>query len=136
MQLLSRGKPYRGTLHLTSHHLIFSHESDKGKEQNASEMWVCFPIIHTVERRPPLSRAPSAVGQTADGASDQFTKSEHKQHSQSKHQGCVLRFRCRDFTFFSLSFGNAREAADVFETIRELTCVGAATYVQHKLAPN
>jgi len=61
------------------------------------EMWVCYPIIHTVERRQPLSLGV---------------------------EGCALRFRCRDFNFFTLTFRNEAEGKDVFESVQKLTCVG------------
>jgi hypothetical protein len=60
-------------------------------------MWVCYPIIHTVERRQPLSLGV---------------------------EGCALRFRCRDFNFFTLGFQNEAEGKDVFESVAKLTCVG------------
>jgi len=60
-------------------------------------MWVCYPIIHIVERRLPLSLG---------------------------IEGCALRFRCRDFNFFTLTFRNEAEGKDVFESVQKLTCVG------------
>ena len=60
-------------------------------------MWVAYPTIHTVERRLPLSLG---------------------------IEGCALRFRCRDFNFFTLTFKSDVEGKDVFESVRELTCVG------------
>lgn len=95
VQLLSRGIPTVGTVHLTAHHLIFSANVAEG--QKPREMWVCYPMIHTVERRQPLSLGV---------------------------EGCALRFRCRDFNFFTLGFRNEAEGKDVFESIQKLTCVG------------
>ena len=54
-------------------------------------------MIHTVERRQPL-------GLGVDG--------------------CALRFRCRDFNFFTLNFRNETEGKDVFDSVQKLTCVG------------
>lgn len=95
MELLSRGTATLGTLHLTAHHLIFSSNAAEGEKPR--EMWVCYPIIHTVERRQPLGLG---------------------------IEGCALRFRCRDFNFFTLGFRNEAEGKDVFESIQKLTCVG------------
>ena len=92
---MSRGNPTPGTLHLTAHHLIFS--STPVENQKPLEMWVCYPIIHTVERRQPLGLGV---------------------------EGCALRFRCRDFNFFTLTFPNEAEGKDVFESVQKLTCVG------------
>jgi len=60
-------------------------------------MWVCYPIIHIVERRLPLSLG---------------------------IEGCALRFRCRDFNFFTLTFRSEAEGKDVFESVQKLTCIG------------
>ncbi len=95
VELLSRGTSTQGTLHLTAHHLIFSSNAAEGEKPR--EMWVCYPIIHTVERRQPLGLG---------------------------IEGCALRFRCRDFNFFTLGFRNEAEGKDVFESIQKLTCVG------------
>jgi hypothetical protein len=95
VELLSRGSPTLGTLHLTAHHLIFSSNVTEGEKPR--EMWICYPIIHTVERRQPLSLGV---------------------------EGCALRFRCRDFNFFTLGFRNEAEGKDVFESVAKLTCVG------------
>src|ERR1700694_1746777 len=94
VELLSRGTPTLGTLHLTAHHLIFS--SNVAEDEKPRELWICYPIIHTVERRQPLSLGVD---------------------------GCALRVRCRDFMFFTLGFPNEVEGKDVFESIQELTCV-------------
>ncbi|ORY82044.1 mtmr6 myotubularin related protein 6 [Protomyces lactucae-debilis] len=88
VELLRQGVSFRGTLFLTIHHLIFSSPQDK------LELWICFPIIAHVERRPP-----SVGGFSA------------------------LRIRCRDFTFLTLHFAEDAECARVFESVRSLTCV-------------
>ncbi len=69
--------------------MIFSDPSNK------LEIWVCYPMIQHVERRPP------AVG----GFS-------------------ALRFRCRDFTFLTINFAQDDECTDVFDSVKKLTCVG------------
>jgi len=100
VELLSRGTPTSGTLHLTAHHLIFSSHVPEG--ERAREMWVCYPMIHTVERRQPLGLGV---------------------------EGCALRFRCRDFNFFTLNFRNEMEGKEVFETVQKLTCVGTLRFI-------
>jgi hypothetical protein len=94
VELLSRGTPTLGTLHLTAHHLIFS--SNVSEDEKPRELWICYPIIHTVERRQPLSLGV---------------------------EGCALRFQCRDFMVFTLGFRNEAEGKDVFESVQKLTCV-------------
>jgi len=55
-------------------------------------------MIHTVERRQPLGLGV---------------------------EGCALRFRCRDFNFFTLNFRNDQDGKDVFDSVQKLTCVGS-----------
>ncbi|CAG8480679.1 5733_t:CDS:2 [Ambispora gerdemannii] len=75
-----------GTLHLTTHQLIFIHPQE--------EMWISYPTIHTVERRPLASNG---------------------------HWPLLI--RCRDFVFVTISVPSEREAIDVFESIQKLTCI-------------
>jgi myotubularin-related protein 6/7/8 len=98
VELLSRGTPTIGTVHLTAHHLIFS--SHVADEEKPRELWICYPMIHAVERRPPLSLGV---------------------------EGCALRFRCRDFMFFTLGFRSEAAGRDVFDSVQKLTCVGIST---------
>ncbi|KAF1958395.1 phosphatases II [Byssothecium circinans] len=42
--------------------------------------------------------------------------------SPTSHMQPTLRLRCRDFTFFAFEFGDDKQARDVYETIRALTC--------------
>ncbi|CAG8442059.1 8042_t:CDS:2 [Ambispora leptoticha] len=75
-----------GTLHLTTHQLIFRHPQE--------EMWILYPTIHTVERRPLASNGL-----------------------------WPLLIKCRDFVFVTISVPSEREAIDVFESIQKLTCI-------------
>jgi myotubularin-related protein 6/7/8 len=107
VQALSKGTPYRGTLHLTSHHLIYSavpelprripsslHHEVPEKPQ-PREMWITYHIISHCTFRPtaPASGLLSSI-----------------------------RLRCRDFTFITFNFNDDKEARDTFESIRALTC--------------
>ncbi|CAG8677753.1 11480_t:CDS:2, partial [Paraglomus brasilianum] len=75
-----------GTLHLTTHQLFFNSPNE--------ELWLPYPIIHTVERRPP--------------------------NSQGRWP---LLIRCRNFVFVTILVRNENEAVDVFESIQKLTCI-------------
>ncbi|KAI8378587.1 protein-tyrosine phosphatase-like protein [Blakeslea trispora] len=87
---LNRGqKTVVGTLHLTIHHLIFSCSED--------ELWIPYPIIHTVERQPPSLQT-------------------------GRHP---LYIKCRDFMILTLSLLKEGEAQDVFDSIRNLSCVNS-----------
>jgi myotubularin-related protein 6/7/8 len=112
VQIIRRGIPVTGTLHLTPHHLIFSHtpspSSTSPREQpqptasteavakpKPRELWITYPIIAHCAFRPmlPGSALPSSI-----------------------------RLRCRDFTFVSFHFHDDQEARDVYESIKALTC--------------
>ncbi|RCI04412.1 hypothetical protein CU098_008094 [Rhizopus stolonifer] len=87
---LDRGKEtFVGTLHLTIHHLIFSYSED--------ELWIPYPIIHTVERQPPSLQT-------------------------GRHP---LSIKCRDFMMLTLSLLKEGEAQDVFDSIQKLACVNS-----------
>ncbi|PYH94999.1 protein phosphatase [Aspergillus ellipticus CBS 707.79] len=102
--LARRGEQVTGTLHLTPHHIIFSHipilpPSDSTQPQapapRPKEVWITYPIISFCSCRPTpaASRQPSSI-----------------------------RLRCRDFTFVCLYFTSETKARDVYETIKCWTC--------------
>ncbi|KAI8099308.1 protein-tyrosine phosphatase-like protein [Halteromyces radiatus] len=78
-----------GTLHLTVHNLIFNHTE--------GELWIPYPIIHTVERKPPSLQS-------------------------GRHP---LTIRCRDFLIVTLALLKDGEAQDVFDSIQKLTCINS-----------
>ncbi|KAL1989346.1 hypothetical protein VTN96DRAFT_108 [Rasamsonia emersonii] len=100
--LARRGEQVTGTLHLTPHHLIFSHTphvSDEAQAQGTvirpRELWITYPIISfcTFRPAPAVSRQPSSI-----------------------------RLRCRDFTFVCFYFASESKARDVYETLKQWTC--------------
>jgi hypothetical protein len=100
--LARRGEQVIGTLHLTPHHLIFSHTpavSDKSQAQAAPpkprELWITYPIISFCTLRP----APAASRQLSS-----------------------IRLRCRDFTFACFYFTNEAKARDAYDSIKLWTC--------------
>lgn len=62
---------------------------------SSKEIWICYPIIADVERRPysPI------------------------------HGHSSMRIRCRDFTFIAFNLKSESQSKDVFESIMKLTCV-------------
>ena len=95
---MRRGEQVEGSLHLTPHHLIFSHTPPStGEEVNTRprELWITYPIIQTCTLRPspPASHLPSSV-----------------------------RLRCRDFTFICFCFLDEKKARDVYDSIKAWTC--------------
>ncbi|EFW20195.1 hypothetical protein D8B26_003372 [Coccidioides posadasii str. Silveira] len=100
--LSRRGERAKGTLHLTPHHLIFSHippapegSQDANIPVKPRELWITYPIICFCTFRPATisSRQPSSI-----------------------------RIRCRDFTFVCFFFPNEAQARDAYESIKLWTC--------------
>lgn len=89
VQLEKNQDVFSGTLHLTDHNLIFSHSE--------GEIWIPYPIIHYVERRP---QSPS-------------------------NNLYPLYIKCRDFLIFTLSMPDDRDAQDVFDVVQKLTCISS-----------
>ncbi|CCG83204.1 Probable phosphoinositide 3-phosphatase [Taphrina deformans PYCC 5710] len=86
--MIRKGVAYTGTLHVMDHHMIFDDPSSK------LELWLCYPMIQQVERRP---------------------------HSVGGFS--ALRIRCRDFTFLTFNFQQENDCIYIFDTARSLCCV-------------
>jgi myotubularin-related protein 6/7/8 len=92
-----------GTLHLSTHHLIFEHRPDASTNPKApskgqgrvKEMWITYPMIASCVYRP----MPAVLRQ------------DH-----------AIRLRCRDFTFVAFHFSDETQARSVYDTIKALTC--------------
>ena len=99
VKLVRRGEQVEGTLHLTPHHLIFSHtpvtETASSEPARPRELWITYPIIQicTLRPSPPASHLPSSI-----------------------------RLRCRDFTFICFCFSDEKKARDVYDNIKAWTC--------------
>ena len=98
MTLARRGEQVVGTLHLTPHHLIFSHTppaTESNPKPRPKEIWITYPIIAfcTLKPAPPVTRQPSSI-----------------------------RLRCRDFTFVCFYFASDQKARDVYDSIKAWTC--------------
>ncbi|CRG85790.1 Phosphoinositide 3-phosphatase [Talaromyces islandicus] len=100
--LARKGEQVTGTLHLTPHHLIFSHTPqisgevlESGTPIRPKELWITYPIISfcTLRAVPSVSRQTSSI-----------------------------RLRCRDFTFVCFYFASDAKARDVYETLKQWTC--------------
>jgi myotubularin-related protein 6/7/8 len=99
IKLWRRGQHFTGTLHIMPHHLVFSARpppttSPSAKPQRPRETWITYPIISHCSLRP----------------------------SPTSHMQPTLRVRCRDFTFFAFEFRDDKQARDVYDSIRSLTC--------------
>ncbi|KAI9817734.1 MAG: hypothetical protein M1826_001490 [Phylliscum demangeonii] len=104
VQIIRRGVPLTGTLHLMPHHLIFCHTPQDHLEADSDwtlvkasprEIWITYHIIYRCTYRP----APPASGLSSS-----------------------IRLQCRDFTFVAFNFARERDAKDVYDSIKSLTC--------------
>lgn len=102
MTLCRRGEQATGTLHLTPHHMIFSHippaaesSPDRNTVIKPLEIWIAYPIISLCTFRPAAA---------------------------SSRQPSSIRLRCRDFTFVCFYFYNEANARATYESIRSWTC--------------
>ncbi|CAD0110725.1 unnamed protein product [Aureobasidium uvarum] len=92
-----------GTLHISTHHLIFEHRPDASANSQApaksqgrvKEMWITYPMIASCVYRP----MPAVLRQ------------DH-----------AIRIRCRDFTFVAFHFSQETQARSVYDSIKALTC--------------
>ncbi|KAK1140365.1 phosphatidylinositol-3-phosphatase ymr1 [Aspergillus melleus] len=100
--LARRGEQVVGNLHLTPHHIIFSHlpptpnnVQTQDTPTRPKELWITYPIISfcTYRPTPAASRQPSSI-----------------------------RLRCRDFAFVCFYFASETKARDVYECIKGWTC--------------
>lgn len=98
--LIRLGNATTGTLHLTTFHMIFREDPSEEEEPTKKpprEIWISYPIINEVERRP----FNSTLGHSA------------------------LRIRGRDFSFLTFNIASESLSKDVFESIMKLTCVSS-----------
>jgi myotubularin-related protein 6/7/8 len=101
VKMRRKGDQVSGTLHLMPHHLVFSFlpeqkpDADPSTKLRQKEVWVTYPMISYCSLRPSPPAAPIKP---------------------------LIRVRCRDFTFFALEFRNDKEARDIYDTVRSLSC--------------
>lgn len=106
VQVLAAGEVSTATLHLMAHHLVlvtitpprlpkdFSNPLPE-KKKAPRESWIAYPMIAFCTFRP----TPPASGLASS-----------------------IRFRCRDFNFFTLNFTDDKQARDAYESIKSATC--------------
>jgi myotubularin-related protein 6/7/8 len=100
--LFRKGQRFKGTLHLTAHHLIYRYSPEppsanepSPKPEKLKELWITYPMISFCTYRP----SPGGVF-----------------HPPS------IRIRCRDFVFVAFHFKTDQQARAVYDTIKNLTC--------------
>lgn len=102
VQAFSRGQSFDGTLHITTHHIVFRYlpPSPPGvdpttKPPREKTIWITYPQISYCCLRP----SPSA-----------------------SHYKPSIRLRCRDFKMFAFNFLDEKDARNVYDSIRALSC--------------
>lgn len=130
--LHKRGYIIHGSLHLTTHHLIFTVTNPRPNE--LKELWLCYPMISTVEKK-----KGSALLNLIDVNIDlndidgneiqsKIIKSlpklfNDKGRELNAFKLSTLKICCKDFNFLSFDFENESKCLDVFESIMKLTCL-------------
>ncbi|KAJ2840844.1 phosphatidylinositol-3-phosphatase ymr1 [Coemansia sp. 'formosensis'] len=125
-----------GTLHLTTHHLIFT--------SPGIELWLGYPMIHSaVLVRPPRLQQRRDTATTFDDwvsaqapaggeEASSFCESENSSNGGSGSSGKLaaawalegaIKIRCHHFLFLTLRCEEVRQLYDVFATMKHLACV-------------
>lgn len=100
-----RGRSFKGSLHLTTHHLIFtlaesSNGHTNGRTASLRELWCCYPIIERVELRKGSAlmykrswkgvNEGVQVGDRADGTSGQGREEEEEREKSKQSHNLEL----------------------------------------------
>ncbi|KAJ2515761.1 phosphatidylinositol-3-phosphatase ymr1 [Coemansia sp. RSA 2049] len=121
-------REYVGTLHLTTHHLIFTASSEEGME-----LWLGYPLIHSAELVRPPKLLPKQQQQQhrqhhdkqsntgSNASSSQYSSEELAQWAL---EGCI-NVRCQHFLFFTLRCDDVRKLYDVYASIKRLATVAS-----------
>jgi len=139
--LHKRGYIIHGSLHLTTHHLIFTVTNPRPNE--LKELWLCYPMISSVERKKGSALLNLLENSSINGL-DQFESIDNDHNKdilQSKFiknlpklfnqngkelnlfKLSTLKINCKDFNYLSFDFENETKCLDVFESIMKLTCL-------------
>ncbi|KAJ2722344.1 phosphatidylinositol-3-phosphatase ymr1 [Coemansia sp. Benny D115] len=117
MRLRRGPDEYLGTLHLTTHHLIFTAAQvtdGRGAVNSSSmELWLGYPQIHSAVLQRPPKLAPRRDYQPV------YTREEL---SIWALQGCI-RIRCHHFLFLTLRCEDVRQLYDAYATMKHLSYV-------------
>ncbi|KAJ2005283.1 phosphatidylinositol-3-phosphatase ymr1 [Coemansia thaxteri] len=115
-----------GTLHLTTHHLIFSVPND-----SSMELWLGYPMIHSaVLVRPPRlfpNKQRGEEGPQPTVFDDWIATSASKPVNAAAAWALEgsIRIRCHHFLFLTLRCEDVRQLYDVFATMKHLACVSS-----------
>lgn len=130
--LHKRGQRIHGSVHLTTHHLIFTVSHPKPRELR--ELWLCYPMISSVNcsKGSALLRLLRLL-QDEDDRRDDLSNSTIVQslpklldssgQELNIFKVSTLKLNCKDFQFLSLDFAREKDCMDVFQSIMKLTCL-------------
>ncbi|KAJ2742978.1 phosphatidylinositol-3-phosphatase ymr1 [Coemansia sp. BCRC 34301] len=105
-----------GTLHLTTHHLIFT-------APEGIELWLGYPMIHSaVLMRPPKRRENGTPSFDGAGSSSCSSSQDDTGLAAWALAGSI-RIRCHHFLFLTLRCEDVRQLYDVFATVKHQACV-------------
>ncbi|KAM3162399.1 Myotubularin phosphatase domain-containing protein [Lachancea thermotolerans] len=108
-----RGISAKGTLHLTTHHMIFS------SAMLAREFWFAYPTIGAAFK----NRGSALISKSKD----------HNERQDPLYSGmdiwsfCNIKIVGKDYTVFSLDFQDERMAQDVYDSVLKLTVLQEET---------
>ncbi|ODQ78376.1 hypothetical protein BABINDRAFT_162615 [Babjeviella inositovora NRRL Y-12698] len=116
--LYRKGFSVRGTIHLTTNHLIFTLPTEPSARPK--EMWICYPIIERIDKSlgSALLEVSSVQNQFNQPACDSRLASPEL--SARLYRGANIRLRCKDFTYYSLDFDSEPVCQAVYETLVKL----------------
>ena len=113
-----KGIATRGTLHLTSHHLIFSSES------LTREFWVSYPTVGSVFKNQGSTLISKIKGDSKNKDNIEFDSDDKNLYKwyQGRDLWNFINIKLvgKDYTIFSLDFVSESDAKDVFESLSKL----------------
>ncbi|ODV94850.1 hypothetical protein PACTADRAFT_50703 [Pachysolen tannophilus NRRL Y-2460] len=119
--LYKKGFSINGSLHLTTHHLIFTlpPPSEDEPSKGSRELWLCYPMIEKVE----FKLGSSLLCLQENGLSNSTSFTDENKSEVKLYDGANIRIKCRDFTYLAFDFPNVKQCNDVFESMMKLTCL-------------
>ncbi|EGW32268.1 uncharacterized protein SPAPADRAFT_139029 [Spathaspora passalidarum NRRL Y-27907] len=108
-----RGYHIRGTLILSTYHLVFSFTTPTSSTPR--EIWICYPIIDRMSK----ARGSSWMNNVNGDVTTPPVVSDEFDHYSASH----IRLQCKDFTFYSFDFLNDAICCEVFAKMSSLITV-------------
>lgn len=138
VKLHRRGRSFKGSLHLTTHHIIFrlvdtSQSQSNSKQTGLRELWCCYQMIERVELRKGSALLYKKNWDRQDDMTPKYKKGDlgddptaHEVgvwRRELLYKGANLKLYCRDYNFLSFDFEDVGQCKEVFDSIMKLTCI-------------